>query len=156
MVSIGQNAPDFTLPDALHKEHSLKGFKGKWVVLYFYPKDNTPGCTTEANQFTALSPQFENENTIVLGISKDSCESHAKFLEKHQIKVLLLSDKDGNVSEIYGAWQEKNLYGIKHMGIVRMTYLIDPDGKVVKVYPKVKANGHAQDVLDSIKELKAV
>lgn len=154
MITIGSVAPDFSLEDAFHKRHTLVEYRGQWVVLYFYPKDNTSGCSLEAVQFTNLKDQFQNENAVVIGISKDSCESHAKFIQKHDLKVVLLSDPEASTIKVYGAWGEKNLYGKKSMGILRTTYIIDPDGKVSGSFIKVKANGHAEQVLQKVKEIK--
>lgn len=150
MVTVGKKAPSFTLQDSTGKQCSLADFKGKQVVLYFYPKDDTPGCTIEANQFTALIDQYTKKNTVVLGVSRDSTASHDTFICKYNLKVRLLSDPDHTTIEAYGAWQEKNNYGKKSMGIVRTTVLIDKDGLVKKVWEKVNAQGHAQEVLDNL------
>ncbi len=154
MVTLGKKVPDFQLKDGNGYEHTLKHYAGKWVVLYFYPKDNTPGCTTEAIQFTALEKDFLKVHAKVFGISKDSCESHKKFTNDHSLKVDLLADPDGVIVEEYGAWGEKNLYGKKSMGIVRITAIIAPDQSLAYVFYKVKADGHAAEVLEKINELK--
>ena len=153
MLEVGQEAPQFCLPDDSGKEKCLKDFKGKWVVLYFYPKDNTPGCTKEAQQFSELLEEFESLGAVVLGVSPDSVESHRKFKEKKDLKVTLLSDTDKGVIKAYGAWQLKKAYGREYYGVVRSTYLIDPDGKIAYVWKKVRANGHAENVLKKLKEL---
>lgn len=150
---VGNKAPDFKgLSDTIG-EISLEQFKGKNIVLYFYPKDMTPGCTTEGIDFTALLPQFENANTVVIGVSKDSEARHQKFRDKHDLKILLLADEEGNTLEAYGAWGQKKLYGRTFLGIIRCTFLIDSNGVVRRVWPKVKVKGHAQEVLDAVKEL---
>ncbi len=144
MLEAGQHAPDFTLPSDSGKTVSLSDFKGQTVILYFYPKDDTPGCTTEAIDFSKFLPTLKN--TVILGISKDSVASHQAFKEKHGLKVTLLADIDGKVCEAYGVWQEKKNYGKTYWGIVRTTYLIGPDGRVEKCWKNVKAQGHAEAV----------
>ena len=150
----GEMAPEFCLPDAEGKEHCLSDFRGKWVVLYFYPKDNTSGCTKEAIGFTEKKNDFEKEGAVIIGISKDSPKSHARFIEKHNLNILLLSDEGHLVIERYGAWGKKKLYGKEHWGTVRSTFLIDPEGKVVREWRKVKVAGHVDEVLDTLRELK--
>ncbi len=150
MVDIGQTAPSFSLPGAGDTTLSLADQAGKWVVLYFYPKDDTPGCTTEARDFTALSDQFAERNAIVIGVSRDTVAKHDKFRAKHDLAVELASDESGEVCETYGVWVEKNMYGKKYMGIQRATFLIDPKGKIAATWPKVKVKGHAEDVLAKI------
>ena len=150
MIQEGEKASDFTLKNQKGEEVSLSGFVGKNVVLYFYPKDDTPGCTTEGMEFSALRERFEENNTVVLGVSKDSVESHKKFCDKYEFSIDLLSDEDGAVVEAYGAWQEKNTFGKKQTGIVRSTVLIDEQGVIKKHWNNVKAQGHAQEVLDFI------
>ena len=154
-LNVGDNAPAFSLPDATEREVALEQFRGQWVVLYFYPKDNTSGCTTEALDFTAALPQFEQHNAVVIGISPDSCKSHQNFINKHQLKVLLLSDTDHKVLEAYGAWQLKRMYGREYMGVVRSTYLIDPQGTIRRIWPKVKVKGHVEEVLKTLVELQS-
>ena len=149
----GKKAPAFTLPADDGSTISLKSLAGKKVVLYFYPKDDTPGCTTEGIAFSALKKKFDAAKTVVLGVSKDSIEKHCKFRDKHNLTVRLLSDEDGKMLEAYGVWGEKSLYGRKFMGITRTTFLIDEKGIVQKVWPKVKVNGHAEEVLAATKEL---
>lgn len=155
MPEAGKPAPPFTLPDAGETPLSLENFRGKWVVLYFYPKDNTPGCTTEALEFSAAIEEFNRHNAVVIGVSPDSCKSHARFIEKQGLRVLLLSDPEHQVLEKYGAWQEKSMYGRKYMGVQRSTVLIDPHGVVRFVWPRVKAKGHAGEVLEKLRELSA-
>jgi len=147
----GDKAPEFNLSDSDGKRRSLKDFKGKKsVVLYFYPKDMTPGCTQEACDFTEHLKAFEKKGAEVIGVSFDDEERHRKFIEKYGLKHLLLSDTDKKVANAYGVYQEKSLYGRKFMGIVRSTFVIDPQGKIKKVYPKVKVDGHWQEVLESL------
>lgn len=155
MIKLGDKAPDFTLKDADKIEVGLKDKKGKWVVLYFYPKDNTPGCTTEATQFTAHIKDFREMNAEVLGVSADTCESHEKFMVKFDLGVRLLSDPEHKVLERYSAWGEKKMYGKVFMGIERSTVLIDPEGRIAWHWPKVKADGHAEEVLAKLKELQS-
>ena len=150
---IGEKAPDFCLPDYQGKKHSLKDFRGKWVVLYFYPKDNTSGCTREAKEFTDAKDEFEKLNAVIIGISKDSPKSHEKFINKHNLNILLLSDEEHSVIEAYGAWGKKKRYGKEYFGTVRSTFLIDPEGRIVKVWKNVRVNGHVDDVLKTLKEV---
>jgi thioredoxin-dependent peroxiredoxin len=150
MVDIGQPAPPFSLPGAGDKTLTLADQVGKWVVLYFYPKDDTPGCTTEARDFTVLAGQFAERNAIIIGVSKDTVARHDKFRAKHDLAVELASDESGEVCEAYGVWVEKNMYGKKYMGIQRATFLIDPNGEIAATWPKVKVKGHAEDVLTKI------
>ncbi len=150
MVDIGQPAPPFSLPGAGEKTLTLADQVGKWVVLYFYPKDDTPGCTTEARDFTVLAGQFAERNAIIIGVSKDTVARHDKFRAKHDLAVELASDESGEVCEAYGVWVEKNMYGKKYMGIQRATFLIDPNGEIAATWPKVKVKGHAEDVLTKI------
>ena len=150
MLEIGTKAPAFTLPDQDGKMVSLKDFKGQKVVLYFYPKDNTPGCTKQACNFGELLPQFREKGAVVIGVSKDSVASHKKFQEKFGLPFTLLSDPDLHVIEAYGVWQEKNMYGKKTMGVVRSTYLIDEKGIIVKAFGKVKAAENPQQMLGAL------
>lgn len=150
MIEEGVTAPGFSLPGAGEKTLTLSDFAGKWVVLYFYPKDNTPGCTTEAKDFSALSDQFAARNAVVIGVSKDTVKKHDTFRTKHDLTVDLVSDESGDLCEAYGVWVEKKLYGKTYMGIQRATFLIAPDGKVAKIWPKVRVKGHAEAVLDEI------
>lgn len=153
MIEENAKAPEFTLPDQNGEDVSLSGFRGKTVVLYFYPKDSTPGCTTEAVDFTRLKPEFNKAGAVVIGMSKDSVKRHRNFVDKNDLDVILASDEDGKVIEAYGAWGEKKMYGKTMMGIIRSTVLIDGDGKVRKVWPKVRVKGHADEVLEAVKSL---
>ncbi len=147
LLEQGTKAPDFTLPDKDGKNVSLSDFLGKKVVLYFYPKDNTPGCTRQACAFAAAYNGFKEKNVEVIGISKDSVASHVKFAEKYNLPFILLSDGELEVIKAYGVWQEKKLYGKVSMGVVRTTYIIDENGFVEKVMPKVKPDTNAQEIL---------
>ncbi|WP_298578506.1 thioredoxin-dependent thiol peroxidase [uncultured Olegusella sp.] len=148
MLEIGAIAPDFELPDQDGVTHKLSDYQGKKVVLYFYPKDNTPGCTKQACGFAERYPQFLEKGAVVLGVSKDSVASHKKFQEKFNLPFTLLSDPEHKIIEAYGVWQEKKNYGRTYMGIVRSTYLIDEKGHIVRVQTKVKAAENPQDTLD--------
>lgn len=148
MLEIGTMAPDFTLTDKDGKAVSLSDFRGKKVVLYFYPKDNTPGCTRQACAFAGAYGAFQDRNAVVIGVSRDSAASHLKFAEKYALPFVLLSDPDHAVIEAYGAWQEKKNYGKVSMGVVRSTYLIDETGVIEKVMPKVKPDTNAGELLD--------
>lgn len=152
-LMIGENAPDFRLPRNGGGDVALSDLKGKKVVLYFYPKDDTSGCTAEAIDFSALGAQFEEANTVVIGISPDSVKSHDKFAAKHSLTVMLAADEEKSAAEAYGVWKEKSMYGKKYMGVERTTFLISPDGKVAKIWNKVKVAGHAQEVLEEAKSL---
>lgn len=148
----GQPAPDFALPrDGGGGEVSLSGLKGRKVVLYFYPKDDTSGCTAEAIAFTAEAAAFEAAGAAVLGVSKDPVASHDKFRDKHKLGIALLSDAEGDVSERYGVWGEKSMYGRKYMGIERATFLIGEDGRVLRIWRKVKVPGHVAEVLAAVR-----
>ena len=152
-MTVGEKAPDFTLESDEKTPVSLKDYQGKKVVLYFYPKDGTPGCTIEALEFKDVAEQFAKIGAVILGISKDSVESHRKFKEKHQLQFKLLSDPESKVLTKYGVWKEKVLYGRKFMGTERTTFLIDERGIIRKIYTKVKPEGHAQTcLLDLTKE----
>jgi len=153
MAEIG-DIIDFCLPNQDSEEICLRDFRGSWVVLYFYPKDNTPGCTTEALDFTALKAEFEKEGATIFGVSPDSVKKHCNFIAKKDLKITLLSDEDKDVAEKFGVWQLKKMYGREYMGIVRSTFLIDPDGKIAYKWEKVKVKNHAQEVLDKLRELK--
>jgi len=148
---IGRPAPDFTLPSTTGENISLKQFKGKkTVVLYFYPKDETPGCTREACDFRDHTAELEAAKVVVLGVSTDSMESHLHFKEKQKLPFPLLSDEDAAVSKLFGVYKQKNLYGKKHLGIERTTFVIDKTGRVAQIWPKVKVDGHIQDVLEFV------
>lgn len=146
----GKPASNFTLPDQKGNSLKLSDFKGQWVVLYFYPKDDTPGCTKEACGFRDNFPKFEKLKVKVFGVSADSTEKHTKFANKYQLPFTLLSDPDKKVLEKYGVWAEKKFLGKKYMGILRTTFLIDPQGKIFKIYENVKPVGHAEEVLKDL------
>ncbi len=152
-LMIGGTAPDFTLPRNGEGTVTLSKLQGKAVILYFYPKDDTSGCTAEAIDFSALGGEFEAANAVVIGISPDSVKSHDKFAAKHALSVMLASDEEKKVAEAYGVWKEKSMYGKKYMGVERTTFLIAPDGKIAEVWNKVKVAGHAQAVLEAVKKL---
>lgn len=151
----GKPAPAFTLPDQDGKNVSLKNFKGKWLVLYFYPKDDTPGCTLEGIEFTAQLPALKKLNATVVGVSGDSAESHCDFIKKHRLDVTLLTDSDKAMMTAYGAFKQRLLYGKSFLGIIRSTVLIDPQGMVAHHWPTVKVQGHAEEVVARLKELQA-
>jgi thioredoxin-dependent peroxiredoxin len=153
-IEVGKKAPAFSLKNQADESVKLSDFTGSWLVLYFYPKDDTPGCTTEACEFTAGIKGFEKVGATVLGCSPDAPERHAKFIAKYKLKVGLLSDPEHAMIEKYGAWGEKNLYGKKSMGVIRSTVVVDPQGKVAFHWPKVKAAGHAEEVAAKLKELQ--
>ena len=150
MLEAGMKAPDFTLNDKNGNAVSLSDFKGRKVVLYFYPRDNTPGCTRQACAFAGLHGEFKKKNVEVIGISKDSVASHAKFSEKHGLDFVLLSDPELIAIQAYGVWQEKKLYGKVSMGVVRTTFIIDENGNIEKVMPKVKPDTNAAEILAEI------
>lgn len=149
-VTLGQPAPDFSLPDHTGKTHSLADYAGQWVLLYFYPKDDTPGCTTEACTLRDNLPKFTDSKAVVLGVSADSVKSHAKFVKKYGLPFTLLADEDKVVCRAYGVWGEKSLFAKLFMGISRSSFLIDPTGKIAKIYEHVKPAEHAQQVLTDI------
>ena len=153
MPEIGENAPDFTLPSTSGQDVTLSSLKPKAVVLFFYPRDNTSGCTKEAIGFSELKETFAAENVEIFGLSKDDMKSHHKFVEKQELTVDLLTDADSDVCEAYGVWKEKSMYGKKFMGIERSTFLIDGEGKIARVWRKVKVPGHVDEVLAAAKEL---
>ncbi len=152
MPQVGKKAPSFKLSDSSGKKISLSDFKGKKVVLYFYPKDMTSGCTREACDFRDAFPNFKKIKAVVLGISNDSIEMHKKFIDKYKLPFTLLSDYKKEVVEKYGVWKEKNMYGNKYMGIERTTFIIDEEGMIMKIFPKVKVAGHVEEVLNALKE----
>jgi thioredoxin-dependent peroxiredoxin len=154
-VAVGKKAPAFALQNQDGRTVKLADFKGKWVVLYFYPRDSTPGCTTEACDFTAGLKGFEKLDAVVLGCSADSLDSHRKFIAKYSLGIDLLSDPDHAVMESYGAWGEKSMYGKKFQGIIRSTVLIDPTAKIAHLWPKVKSSGHAEQVRTQLEALRA-
>lgn len=154
MLDIGEKAPGFCLEDPDRGEMCLKDLEGKWVVLYFYPKDNTKGCTMEALEFTAAEDEFTSKNAVIIGVSPDSLKSHTNFRQKHDLSINLLSDTEKKVLEEYGVWQKKKMYGREYMGVVRSTYLIDTEGKVAYVWPKVRVKGHVDNVMEKLSELQ--
>jgi thioredoxin-dependent peroxiredoxin len=152
LLKEGDKAPDFTLDASNGEKVSLSDYRGKIVVLYFYPKDMTPGCTTQACDFRDFHSDFEKLGVVVLGLSRDPLSSHEKFIAKHELPFLLLSDPDARVCETYGVFKEKNMYGKKVMGIERSTFIIDREGVIAKAYRKVKVAGHVEEVLGFIRE----
>ncbi len=155
MIREGRKAPAFSLESSEGGKVALKDLAGKYAVIYFYPRDDTPGCTTEANDFNKALRKLKARNAMVIGVSKDSIASHCKFADKYELKFPLLSDPAGKMLEKYGAWGEKNMYGKKSMGIIRSTVLIGPDGKVIKHFPKVKVKGHVDEVLEALDEARS-
>jgi peroxiredoxin Q/BCP len=152
MIKEGNNAPAFCLKDQDDEKKCLKDFKGKWVVLYFYPKDNTSGCTLEAKDFTCALDEFAKLNATIIGVSPDSIESHQKFIAKENLNLTLLSDMDHAILEKYGVWQLKKMYGREYYGVVRSTFLIGPEGKIQHMWQKVKVKGHVDEVKNMLKE----
>ncbi len=146
-LKINDIAPDFSLPDQEGNNHRLADYKGRWVLLYFYPKDNTPGCTTEACTLRDAFEEFGKKNAVVLGMSADSVKSHKGFIEKHKLPFTLLSDETKGVLKTYGVWAKKKFMGREYMGILRNSFLINPEGKIAKIYEGVKPAGHAEEVL---------
>lgn len=147
MLKVNDKAPDFKLQSGNGETISLKDYRGKKVVLYFYPKDDTPGCTAESCDFRDNIKKFEKKNTVIIGVSADSVKSHRKFTEKYNLPFTLLSDETNEMLITYGVWQEKTMYGRKYMGIVRTTFIINEKGVIEKIYEKVKVQGHAEEVL---------
>lgn len=152
-VTIGKKAPDFSLQDQAGKTHSLKDYAGKWVLIYFYPKDDTPGCTKEACMLRDNFPSFKKMDIQVFGVSVDSVKSHAKFAEKYELPFTLLADENKDMVNVYGVWAKKKFMGREYMGTLRQSVLIDPSGNVAKVYEEVKPADHAEEVLIDLKEL---
>lgn len=150
MLNVGDNAPDFTLSDQFGEIHKLSDYRGKKVVLYFYPKDDTPGCTKEACSFRDNFQEYRKRKMVVLGVSKDSTKSHVKFSEKYSLPFTLLSDDDTVVSQAYGVWGLKKFMGKEYYGINRMTFIIDEDGQILRIYEKVKPENHAEEILADI------
>ena len=150
---IGQPAPNFTAQDQNGNTVSLENFANQWLILYFYPKDNTPGCTTEAKEFTTYQTEFSELGAKIVGVSPDSAKSHCKFIDKHDLKIQLLSDREHQVIEAYGAWRLKKFMGKEYMGVVRSTFLITPEGKIAQVWDKVRVKGHVEKVLQELKKL---
>jgi peroxiredoxin Q/BCP len=152
MVEVGKKAPDFSLLNQDDEKVSLKDFIGQKVVLYFYPKDDTSGCTKEACSFSDDLPKFSKMDAVILGVSPDSVKSHKKFSEKYKLKFDLLADEEKKVVEKYGVWKEKSMYGRKYMGVERTTFIIDEKGKIKKIFNKVKVDGHSKEVLEALKD----
>ena len=152
-LTIGENAPDFTLPGNGDRTLALAGYRDRPLVLYFYPKDDTTGCTTEAISFSRLLPEFEQAGAAIVGVSADSVQKHDNFVRKRELTIALGADEDTAVSQRYGVWKEKSMYGRRYMGIERTTFLIDADGRVAKIWPKVKVAGHAEEVLAAVRQL---
>lgn len=155
MLEVGRTAPEFTLTDQDGVARSLADARGKWVVLYFYPKDDTPGCTKEACSFRDGLPRFQGLDAVVWGVSADDAKAHRKFADKYELNFPLLVDPDKAMLEAYGAWTEKSMYGKTYMGVPRITYLIDPKGVVARAWPKVKPEEHADEVAAALEELRA-
>ena len=153
MLEIGQKAPEFCLLNQDDIEICLRDLKGKWIVLYFYPRDNTPGCTTEACEFTEVAPDFSSLDAIILGVSADSTKKHRNFIEKKELGITLLSDESTNMMQEYGVWQLKKNYGKEYMGIVRSTFIINPEGIVCEKWEKVRVKGHVEAVKERLEEL---
>lgn len=149
---VGQNAPDFVASDQNDSTVSLQDKSSAWLVLYFYPKDNTPGCTTEAKDFTEYTAQFKELGAEIIGVSPDSAKSHCKFIDKHNLEIQLISDPEHKIIEAYGAWRLKKYMGKEYMGVVRSTFLISPDRKIVQVWDKVRVKGHVEKVLQTLRE----
>ena len=154
MIQSGITFPDFLLPDQDGTMHTLAEYKGKWLVVYFYPRDNTAGCSLEASSFAALIEQYGGQDTAVIGVSADSVTNHAKFAQKLALPFTLLSDEKHSLLEITGVWQKKKMAGREYMGIVRSTVIVDPEGIVRHSWTKVKADGHAEQVLEKLKDLR--
>ena len=154
MLEVSSKAPQFCIPNQDEVEICLRDLQGRWVVLYFYPKDNTPGCSTQACDFTASIPNFEDLDAIILGVSPDSPKKHRNFIEKKSIGFTLLSDEEKKVCEAYGVWQLKKMCGREYMGVVRTTFLIDPDGNIAHIWNNVRVKGHIAKVQEKLVELK--
>ena len=154
ILEAGDKAPKFAIPNQDGNMIKLDDLLGKWSVIYFYPRDDTPGCTIEAKEFTELSSKFEEQGATIYGVSPDTEAKHCKFIEKHGLKVELLADTESTMLADYGVWQEKQMYGKTYMGVVRTTYLVNPDGNIAEAWTKVKAKGHAEAVLKRLVELK--
>ena len=154
ILEAGDKAPKFAIPNQNGNVIKLDDLLGKWSVIYFYPRDDTPGCTIEAKEFTELSSKFEEHGASIYGVSPDNEAKHCKFIEKHGLKVELLADTENTMLDAYGVWQEKQMYGKTYMGVVRTTYLVDTEGNIAEAWTKVKAKGHAEAVLERLVELK--
>jgi peroxiredoxin Q/BCP len=152
-LEIGQKAPEFATPKQTGEITKLSDFVNQWLVLYFYPKDNTPGCTTEAIDFTGLTPQFQELSAAILGVSPDSEKSHCRFIEKHNLTIQLLSDTEHQLAEAYQVWGLKKFMGKEYLGVIRSTFLIDPQGNIAYIWSNVRVKAHAEAVLKKLKEL---
>lgn len=152
-LKIGDIAPDFCLPNQDEEKICLKDYRGKNIILYFYPKDNTPGCSLEAMMFTQFKEEFEKNNTIIFGISKDSCTAHRKFIENKQLNITLISDVEKEIHKKYGVWRMKKFMGREFLGTIRSTFLIDTNGKILSIWDKVKVKGHVEEVLNAVKNI---
>lgn len=155
MLEIGTAAPEFCIPNQDEEEICFRDIKGKWIVLYFYPKDSTPGCTTEACDFTDAVPDFDGMDAIILGVSPDSPKRHRNFIEKKELKITLLADEEKALCNAYGVWQLKKNYGKEYMGVVRSTFIIDPAGNIAAAWEKVRVKGHVDAVKEKLAELQA-
>lgn len=156
MLKIDEKAPEFCLPNQDDVEICLRDIAGKWIVLYFYPKDNTPGCTTEACEFTEAAPDFSELDAIIIGVSADSAKKHRSFIEKHDLGITLLSDESTSMMQEYGVWQMKKNYGKEYMGIVRTTFIINPEGVIKAVFSNVRVKEHVAKVKAELERLKAI
>jgi peroxiredoxin Q/BCP len=154
MLEVGDVVPDFCLPNQDEEEICFRDIKGRWIVLYFYPKDNTPGCTTEACDFTAALPDFTGMEAMILGVSPDSPKKHRNFIEKKELKITLLADEEKELCESFGIWQLKKFMGREYMGVVRSTFLISPEGKIAYTWTKVKVKNHVEEVKAKLAELQ--
>jgi len=154
MLQVGDTVPDFCLPNQDEEEICFRDIKGRWIVLYFYPKDNTPGCTTEACDFTAALPDFEALDAIVLGVSPDSPQKHRNFIEKKGLKITLLADEEKELCKAFGVWQLKKFMGKEYMGVVRSTFIINPEGKIAASWEKVRVKGHVDEVKATLEKLQ--
>ncbi|NOQ31365.1 MAG: thioredoxin-dependent thiol peroxidase [Helicobacteraceae bacterium] len=154
MLEIGKKAPQFCIPNQDDVEICLRDLVGKWIVLYFYPRDNTPGCSTEACEFSENLPEFEDMGAIILGVSADSSKKHRNFIEKKNLEITLLSDESTEMLQSYGVWQQKKLAGREYMGIVRTTLIISPDGEIKELWNKVKVKGHVEDVREKLRSIQ--
>lgn len=154
MLELGTKAPEFCLPNQDDEEICLRDIKGRWIVLYFYPKDNTPGCTTQACGFTEALPDFTALDAIILGVSPDSPEKHRKFIDKKALKITLLADEEKELCNLYKVWQLKKFMGKEYMGVVRSTFIINPDGEIAAVWTKVRVKNHIEEVREKLQELQ--
>ena len=154
MLEVGATVPDFCLPNQDDEEICFRDIKGRWIVLYFYPKDNTPGCTTQACDFTEAQPKFEDLSTIILGVSPDTAKKHRNFIEKKNLSITLLSDEDKELCNLFGVWQLKKFMGKEYMGVVRSTFIINPEGKIAAVWTKVRVKNHVAEVKEKLEALQ--